>query len=103
MLTVLFGCALFVMSALLWRMGVPTHLMRLGSDVQLRWTSWHLHTTRITIDPHLAEQVVPVNDHLQLIRHASGHLAFLPVARPLPVRRPLPPALRSLLLLFFSL
>jgi hypothetical protein len=78
-------------------------LAHLGSDIQLRWTSWHLHTTRVTLDPRLAEQVISVNDHLQLIRHASGHLAFLPVARPKPVHRPLPPALRSLLLLFFSL
>jgi len=103
MLIVLFGCTLFVIGSLLWRLGVSARLMRMGNDIRLLWAGWHLHTTHVMLDPRLTEQVISVNDHLQLIRHASGHLAFLPVARPQRVNRPLPPALRSLLLLFFSL
>ncbi len=103
MLIALFGCVLLVTSFLLWHDAGFAHLTRVVSDIRLRWESWYLRSTRVTLDPRMAEQVVSVNDHLRLIRHASGHVAFLPVACPPPAHRPLPPALRSLLLLFFSL
>jgi hypothetical protein len=63
----------------------------------------YLRTTHVQIHPSQIGHVIPVNDHLKMIRHASGRSGFLLLPRPARPRPPMPAALKVLLFTFFSL
>jgi len=94
---------LIMFAVILGHAGLRHHLTETLAAVWLRVQALYLPSTRITIDPTQLGHIVPVNDDLQLIRHASGRLAYLPVRRHVPPRRPMPRALKALLLTFFTL
>jgi hypothetical protein len=73
------------------------------ADVSLSLSTLFLRTTRITLDRDQIGHLVPVNDHLKLIRHVSGRSAYLLVPPPLRPRPPMPRMLKAILVTFFTL
>jgi hypothetical protein len=94
---------LVTFAVMLGHAGLRHHVADGFAALWLRIQSLYLPCTHITIDQTQLGHIIPVNDDLQLIRHASGRLAYLPVRRPVPQRRPMPRALRAVLLTFFTL
>jgi len=90
-------------AAILWKARLHRRILDIFTELWLRIQAAYLPSTRITIDQSQFGHIIPVNDELHLIRHASGRLAYLPVRRHMPQRRPLPRALKALLLTFFTL
>lgn len=90
-------------TVVIWKLWTRCHLGRKLADARLSWRTVPLRTTRVTVDPSQVGQLIPVNDHLKLIRHASGHLAYLPLRPTLRPRPPMPRVLKAMLLTFFTL
>jgi hypothetical protein len=83
---------------------VARHHLRLKcSAARSRIAALFLRTTRITVDASQFGHAIPVNDHLQLLRHASGRTVCLLVPRPQRQRPPMPRLVRAVLLTFFTL
>ncbi|MBA3823976.1 MAG: hypothetical protein H0X24_08775 [Ktedonobacterales bacterium] len=100
----LFTFGLFAICALIfWKTGAQHHIADGLAAAWLRIQALYLPSTRITIDHTQLGHIIPVNNDLQLIRHASGRIAYLPVRRHVAQRRPMPRALKALLLTFFTL
>ena len=96
-------CSLLMGSLLTWQMWRRGWF---GNKLTQAWMClprFYLRTTHITLDPDQVGHVIPVNDHLKYIRHASGRTAFLLVPRPPQSRPQMPKALRTFLLAFFTL
>jgi len=96
-------CLVVAVSIILWEVWTRGGVGRKLADARLCPRALPLRTTHVTIAPNQVGQIIPVNDHLQMIRHASGRSAYLPVARPHNPRPPMPHALKALLLTFFTL
>lgn len=62
-----------------------------------------LRTTRISVDASQFGHAIPLNDHFQLLRHASGRTVCLLIPRPQRQRPPVPRLVRAVLLTFFTL
>ncbi len=95
--------SLAVCAAFITQVATRRHSTDAFAGLRLRLQALYLPSTRITIDPSQLGHIISVNDDLQLIRHASGRLAYLPVRRHTPQRRPMPHVLKALLLTFFTL
>lgn len=62
-----------------------------------------LPATHVTLDQSQIGHIVPVNDDLLLIRHLSGHIAFLPTRHQMPTDSSVGTFVKMLALVFFSL
>jgi hypothetical protein len=96
-------CLAVTVSIILWEVWQRSPVRRKLDTARVTLHALPLRTTQVTLAPEEIGRVIPVNDHLQMIRHASGRIAYLPVLRPRPARPPMPPALKALLLTFFTL
>ena len=92
----IFACA----TVALW---TPCHLGRRVADAHMRLQRLYLPQTRVVIEPDMFGHIIKVTDDLSMIRHASGRVAYMPMPRPTRAPRPLPRALKAVLLTFFTL
>jgi hypothetical protein len=97
LLSLLFFCSLF--GAIVAHRRLHHKLVAARSRI----AALFLRTTHITVDASQFGHAIPVNDHFQLLRHASGRTVCLLIPRPQRQRPPMPRLVRAVLLTFFTL
>lgn len=96
-------CVVITATIVSWEVWTHSQLGRRLAHARLCLPALFLRTTHVTLAADQMGHAVSVNDHLQLVRHASGRSAYLLLPSPSRPRPPMPRMVKAVLLTFFTL